>query len=186
MWKKPQTSTLLTWFGAAGVVATAVLTARSTVKATMLLEQEKCERGGDLTVAETIKVAGPAYIPPVLMGAATITCIFGANTLNKRTQASLASAYALLDNSYKEYRAKVNELYGEDADQRVKEAVVIDALEDVEKPESEDIETFFDFNAMRYFEGRMSDVLQKVTTEDGMECWIITTPFDAYCDYGFL
>lgn len=186
MWKKPQTSTMLTWIGAVGVVATSILTAKSTFKAAMILEQEKCERGGELTTAEAIKVTWPAYVPPVIMGAATISCILGANILNQRTQASLMSAYALLDNSYKEYRRKVNELYGEDADENVKEAIALETIDEVKKPKGDDVELFFDFNALRYFEGKMNDVLHKVTTDDGMECWIVSTPFDPYSDYGFL
>lgn len=187
MWKKPQASTVLTWVGAVGVVATSILTAKSTFKAAMILEQEKCERGGELTTTEAIKVAWPAYIPPVVMGATTIACIFGANILNQRTQASLMSAYALLDNSYREYRRKVNELYGEDADENVKEAIALECIDEAKELEEEDdLELFMDFNALRYFRGRMSDVLHKVTTDDGMECWIVSTPFDPYTDYGFL
>lgn len=186
MWKKPQTSTILTWVGAVGVVATSVLTAKSTFKAALILEQEKCERGGELTMTESIKIAWPAYIPPVMMGAATITCIFGANILNQRTQASLMSAYALLNNSYKDYKEKVKELYGEDADAKVKEAIALETIDEVEKPKEDDVELFFDFNALRYFEGKMSDVVHKAVSDDGMECWIISTPFDAYSDYGFL
>ena len=45
----------------------------------------------------------------------SIVCIFGANVLNKKWQASIASAYALLDSLYKDYKNKVKELYGDDA-----------------------------------------------------------------------
>ena len=58
----------------------------------------------------------PAYIPAVLTGLATISCIVGMNRVSYTKQASLMSAYAYLNNSYEEYRRKVKEVFGEDAD----------------------------------------------------------------------
>ena len=71
------------------------------------------------TKKEKFKVAAPIYIPTVLSGMATIACIISANLFNKVQQASIASAYALLSSSYKEYRDKLKELHGEDADLEV-------------------------------------------------------------------
>ena len=105
--------TILTFLGAAGVVATSIAAAKATPKAMALLEKTKEEKGEELTKLEMVKVAGPAYIPAVAIGASTIACIFGANALNKKTQASIMSAYALLNTSYKQYKSKVKELYGE-------------------------------------------------------------------------
>ena len=99
--------TILTCAGGIGVVATSVMAVKATPKALQLLEEAKAEKGDDLTKLEVVVVAGPAYIPAMVTGAATIACIFGANVLNQCQQASLASAYALIDNSYKEYKKKV-------------------------------------------------------------------------------
>lgn len=44
------------------------------------------------------------YSPAVAIGASTIACIMGANALNRRQQVALTSAYALDQNSYKEYK----------------------------------------------------------------------------------
>lgn len=43
----------------------------------------------------------------------------------------MASAYALLDQSYKDYRRKLKELYGEEADQRIIEAIAVEKAEKV-------------------------------------------------------
>ena len=99
-------STILTCIGAVGVVATAVMAVKATPKALELIENAKEEKGEELTKIEVVKVAGPTYIPAIVTGVATVACIFGSNVLNKRSQASLMSAYALLDNSYKEYKKK--------------------------------------------------------------------------------
>ena len=103
---KRNSSTILTVVGATGVIATSVMAVKATPKALAMIEKAKEEKGEDLTKLETIKVAGPAYIPAAIAGISTIACIFGANILNKRQQAALMSAYALIDNSYKEYKNK--------------------------------------------------------------------------------
>lgn len=172
-------STILTFVAAAGVVGTAIFTAKGTTKASLLLKQAEEKKGGKLTKMETVKTVSPAYIPALIVGTSTIACIFGANLLNKRTQASLASAYALLDSSYKEYRHKVEEIYGEGADAAVLEEVAKDEYEDdlaEEIPEGEHL--FWDQSTMKYFTANIDDVLQKATMEDGLECYIISTPFD--------
>lgn len=124
-------STILTCAGGAGVVATSIMAVKATPKALILLEEAKEKKEEDLTRIEKIKVAGPAYIPSIIVGASTIACIFGANTLNKRQQASLMSAYALVDNSYKEYKNKLKELYGEEAHQNIVNSIAVEKAEDI-------------------------------------------------------
>lgn len=158
---KRNAPTILTCVGAVGVVATSVMAVKATPKALAHLEEAKEEKGEDLTKLEVVKVAGPAYIPAVVTGAATIACIFSANILNKRKQAALMSAYALLDNSYKEYKKKVTELYGEDADQHVREEIAKDKYEERDiSLEDETKQLFYDEFSDRYFESTMEDVLR--------------------------
>lgn len=153
-------STILTCAGGAGVVATAVLAVKATPKAMMLLEHAKEEKGEDLTKFEVIKAAAPAYIPTVLIGVSTIACIFGANTLNKYQQGSLMSAYALLDSSYKEYKSKVVDLYGEDADSRVREEIAKDKYAgDGITPDNDKV-LFYDEFSGRYFQSTTVNVLK--------------------------
>ena len=113
-------STILTCIGAVGVVVTAVMAVRATPKALKLLEEATDEKGEELTTLEVIKTAAPVYIPPVIVGASTLACLFGANVLSQKSQASLASAYALLDNYHKEYRKTLIKLHGEEADIEVR------------------------------------------------------------------
>lgn len=150
-------STILTCIGAVGVVATGVAAAKATPKAMMLLEEAKEEKGEELTTVQKVIVAGPAYIPAIAIGVSTIACIFGANILNKRQQAALMSAYAVLDSSYKQYRVKVNELLGEEADKEIKGEIAKDGI-DKEKRPSDGKQLFFDFFSMQYFESTLADV----------------------------
>ena len=151
-------STILTYVGAAGVVATTVTAVKATPKALMAMEVAEVEKGEKLTKMEVVKVAGPVYIPSALIGAGTIACIFGANILNKRQQAALISAYAMLDSSYKEYKAKVNELYGEDADGRVQTEIAKDKYEENGIVPSEGKQLFYDMFSKRYFESTLQAV----------------------------
>ena len=161
MFLKRNSSTILTCVGGAGVVVTAVMAVKATPKALVLLEKAKEEKGSDLTKLEVVKTAGPAYIPAVVAGVSTITCIFGANVLNKRKQAALTSAYILLDNSYKEYKKKVEELYGEAANIRVAEEIAKDNYVKQEVSVMDDNKIlFYDDFSERYFEATMEDVIR--------------------------
>ncbi len=151
--------TILTVAGAGGVVVTSVLAVKATPKAMLLLEEAKQEKGVKLTPVEVVKVAWKPYIPAAISGVSTIICIFGANLLGTKQQATLMSAYALLDNTYKEYRNKVNELYGEDSDSKVKQEIMSDRLKDyIEVEEGKML--FMEYSSMRIFESTMDEVLQ--------------------------
>lgn len=155
---KRNSSTILTGIGAAGVVATSVLAVKATPKAMKLIEIAKEEKGEELTKLEVVRVAASVYIPAAFVGIATIACIFGANILNKRQQASLISAYALIDNSYKEYRDKVREIHGEEAEEHIRHEIVRSKFVDQRKAEEKQL--FFDSLSMRYFESTIENVLK--------------------------
>lgn len=149
---KRNSSTILTAVGVVGVVGTAVTAVKATPKAMVLLEEAKKEKGDELTKMETIKVAGPAYIPSIVMGAATIACVIGANVLSKKQQASVMSAYALLDRSYKDYKKKVEELYGEGADIHVRSEIAKDNFTEDDIPKEDNTELFYDEFTKQYVE----------------------------------
>ena len=154
---KKHSPMILTVAGATGVVATAVLSVKATPKALQLLEYAQYEKGEKLTVKETIQTAWVPYVPAALTGFATIACIFGANMLNKRQQASLMSAYAILDKTYREYTKKVKELYEENADNNIKSEIVKSKF-DKNMALDEEKELFFDFQSARWFESTFEEV----------------------------
>lgn len=169
---KKNAPTILTFLGATGVVATSVLTAKATMKASKLLEEAEYKKENELTTFEIIKTVGPSYIPAVVVGMSTITCIFSANILNKRSQAALMSAYTLIDNSYKQYKNKVKELYGEEAHQKIIDSIAIEKCKDIhicaealpsnctqEIDDDSDPRLFYDEYSERYFESTIEKVL---------------------------
>ena len=149
LYLKRNASTILTIAGGVGVVSTTVLGIKATPKALSLIDNAKKNKGEKLTKMEKIKAAAPVYIPTVLSGVATLGCIFGANVLNKRYQAGLISAYALLDNSYKEYKNKVEEMYGENANDIVVEEIAKDKYEETKPEVKEDL--IYDEFSGQYF-----------------------------------
>ena len=159
MFVKKNGPTILTCIGSIGVVVTSVMAIKATPKAIVLLEDARNKKGDNLTKFEKIMVAGPAYIPTIIVGTSTIACVFGANILNQRQQAALMSAYALLDSTYKEYQSKVVDLYSEEADSRVKKEIAKDKYLGDDKLVDNDT-LFYDEFSGRYFESTNVKVLK--------------------------
>lgn len=154
-------STILTCMGVIGVIATSVSAVKSYKKYEQLKVEECCNREGELEIIDKIRIATPVYTPTIILGLGTISCIIGSNVLNKRKQATLTSAYMLLDGTFKDYRNKTKELYGEDADDRVMKELIKDEYE-----ESEHMFTygekrlFFEPMSRTYFEASLAEVQQ--------------------------
>ena len=159
MFLKRNSATILTIVGAAGVVATTVTAVKATPKALKLIEHAKEEKGEELTKLEVVKVAGPVYIPSAVIGVSTLACIFGANVMNTKGQASLMSAYALVDSSYKDFKKKVDEVFGEEAGAQVRAEIAKDKYEDEPPRVLEDGKRlYYDYYSEQYFEARPFDV----------------------------
>ena len=78
--------------------------------------------------------------------------------LNKRGQASLMSAYALADSAYKDYRGKVNEIFGEEAGAQVRAGIAKDKYEEQHIEPQGDNLLYYDFYSGRYFEATPATV----------------------------
>lgn len=152
---KRNASTILTCIGGVGVVVTSVMAVKATPKAISLINKAKDKKGEKLTKFEMVRTTASVYIPSIFMGISTIACIFGANTLNKRSQATLMSAYALLDSSYKDYKNKISKLYGEEGTNCIKEELAKDKYEESDIKVEDDIMLFYDEFSKRYFESTM-------------------------------
>lgn len=156
---KRNASTILSGLGVAGLVATTVTAAKATPKAMEFVKKAEEEKGEKLSKWERINVAGVAYIPTVLVGAATVACILGANLVSRHQQATLMSAYALLDRSYKDYKNKTNELYGDGADKQIREDIAKDKYTGDKSSGDDGKELFYDFYSGRYFESTKEHVM---------------------------
>lgn len=168
LYLQKNSSTILTVVGAVGVVATAVSVAKATPKAAKRIEKATDKKGEKLTTTEAVIAAAPAYIPSAAICASTIVCIFGANALNKRQQAAIASAYALADRAYKDYRGKVKELLGDETDIKIREAIAKDKRDEEIAAYAPNCNSlipkgdkmlFYEEYRGKYFEASMGEVL---------------------------
>lgn len=155
---KRNSPTILVCLASVGTIATAVLSAKATPKAILLVDEAKKEKQEDLTVVETVIAAAPAYIPAATACASTIFCMFGANGISRRRQASLASAYFLVKDSYDRYREKVKVLLGDKADSEVMASVIRDRCEENEV-EYENRLLFFEEHLKEPFERTIEEVM---------------------------
>ena len=164
----------LTCLGSIGVIVTTVLAVKATPKALDLIDQAKKESDDELSKWDIVKTAYKPFIPVAVSGATTIFCIFSAEILNQRQQASIMSAYAFLDQSYKKYRHKLIELYGEEQHNEIVKAIAAEDAEEryihafnlfsdctqfLEEDYSEPI-LFYDEFGHRYFNAPIEQVLQ--------------------------
>lgn len=158
---KKESPLILTCASVAGVIATAVMAARATPKAANLCYEvwDASEEDYEPTTLDYVKVAWKEYIPTAIVGSVTITCIISANVLNQRQQAALTSAYILLERSYKSYREKMTELYGEESDRKVRAAIAKDHYEPIEPSSDDDLLLFYEENYGKYFHRKMTEVM---------------------------
>jgi hypothetical protein len=171
--------TILTFISAAGLIGTTVLAVKATPKAVeKIKEDSRQNHDGDsnaYTKEEAVKSAWKFYIPATVVGTSTLFCIFGTNMLNSHSQASIASAYALINESYRDYKNKVKEIYGEEAHQNIINSIMAEKTEEVyistdnflgrsslsfDERNPEDIRTFYDSFSKRYFECTIAQVLE--------------------------
>lgn len=183
-WLKKNASTILTCLGAGGVVATVALAIKATPKALDKIQCSQVDKGEEilhklregaleksdtgyilpkLTAIETLQACWKEYLPTIAVGTGSLICIFGANVLNRRQQASLASAYAALESAYQGYRRKVCSILGPDTDAMIEKAVEQekqDIKDDL--PPWDEVQTFYlpCCGKAAFFERTMEEVVQ--------------------------
>ena len=127
--------TILTCLSVVGVVGTAYLSGRAAVQA----EKELKTLGEEAPIKEKAKTLAPIYIPTVAVGAVTVACMLGANTISRKQQASMLAAGVLIEQTYKKYKDKADDLLG---------ANVVEAnlAKDDTPPDIDEDERLFYFN----------------------------------------
>jgi len=149
---------ILTCLSAIGTAAAAVLAACETPIALQKVADAEKKKDAALTKKEIVTAAAPSYIPAIAVGLSAIGCVFGANHLNWRQQASLASAYALLDILYKEYKDKVVRIIGDEADRTVEKAIELDHEPGRAPVLWDEPQTFYEEHYGKFFERTMEEV----------------------------
>lgn len=121
---------ILTGLGIAGMVTTTVLAVKATPKAIKLIEAKKKEEHKyELTAAETVHTTWKCYIPAVVTGAISVTCLVGASRVSLRRNAALATAYKLSETALTEYKEKVIDTIGEKKEKNIRDSIAKDRVE---------------------------------------------------------
>lgn len=174
-WLEKNSSTILTCIGAGGMIATVVLAVKATPNAQKKIAGAKIEKRqalqtsddptsvfnspANLTLTETVLACWKEYAPAMAVGTASLICIFGANLLSRRQQASIISAYAALDQAFGEYRRKVISLTGAETDNAVMSSIQEEHKDSDEKnPPWEVVQTFYLEGYPKFFDITMEKV----------------------------
>ena len=136
---------ILIGVGVAGVVTSTVMACKATTKLSDILEESKeqldkintckedeefAKKHGytqedakkDLAIVYTqtgLKVV-KLYAPAVALGTVALTCIISSNNILKKRNAALSAAYMTVDRSFKEYRGRVAERFGEEVEKEIR------------------------------------------------------------------
>jgi hypothetical protein len=121
---------ILTAIGVTGALTTAYLTGRATFKAADLIFEAQLERGYEepLELKEKVQLCWKAYIPAAASAVLTVAAIVTSNRVGARRAAALASAFAITEKAFDEYRAKVVEKLGEKKEEAVRAEIAQDRI----------------------------------------------------------
>ena len=182
---KKHSPEILVVAGIVGTVVSTVMACKATTKVSEILENSKnviasiheCQVNEDLADQYTpedakkdlaivyiqtgLKLA-KLYIPAVALGTLSIASILASNNILRKRNVALAAAYATVDKTFKEYRNRVIERFGDQVDKELrynikakkiektvagedgKEKKVKEIIQVAETPGSSDYAKFFD------------------------------------------
>ena len=142
--------------GVVGIVTSAVMACKATTKVSAILEESKatidaihdCQENPELveegkyteddakkdlaiTYVQTGVKLVKLYAPSVILGTLSITAMLASNDILRKRNAALAAAYATIDGSFKKYRERVIERFGETVDKELKYGVKKQKIEEI-------------------------------------------------------
>lgn len=153
---KKHSPEILVVAGIAGTVVSAVLACKATTKVAEILDETKGtldtihegmetgaingqeytnEDGKKDTVvvyAQTGMKLAKLYGPAIILGTLSITSILASNNILRKRNVALGAAYAVIDKSFKEYRGRVIERFGEQVDTELKYGIKAKKFEEIE------------------------------------------------------
>jgi hypothetical protein len=165
---------ILTGFAVAGTVTTAVLAGKAGYSAAMMEVPLKetthyAEDGTELSVSydslqgfEIVKLVWKEFIPAAIVGAATVTCVIGANHINSRRAAAIVAAFKLSEELANEYKEKVVKTLGAQKEEKMRADLAKERMDRVGGSETIIIMgsevLFYDQLTGRFFKNEMTKV----------------------------
>jgi hypothetical protein len=134
--------------GVVGVISAAVMACIASTKLNGVVEESN-KRINDVkadensTKKELVKAYAKTgvelfklYSPSIAVGAVSIVCILSSNDILRKRNAALAAAAATINESFKEYRNRVIDRFGESIDKELKNNVKYETVEKTVKDEN--------------------------------------------------
>lgn len=124
---------IFTAVGVAGLVSTAVLTAKATVEAVRKIDEAEAKFGthGEKwgRIEERFKLVWKSYIPAAVTGGLSIACIIASHGVHTRRNSALLSLYTLTETALREYQDKVVEVIGENKERKIRDTIAQENLD---------------------------------------------------------
>lgn len=153
---KKHSPEILVVAGVVGVVTSAVMACRATTKIEPIKEEahkkveeikQNAEANPEVTEKEVNKALASVYLhtgfefaklyaPSVILGGLSISGILASNNIMRKRNVALASAYAAVDRSFKGYRGRVIDRFGEQLDRELKYDIKTEEVEEIEVDEN--------------------------------------------------
>lgn len=156
---KKNSPTILVVAGVVGTVVSAVMACRATLKVEEVLEETKEQSAQAHAVAESEEYAdryseedlrndlvtiyaksgmqiAKLYAPSIVLGAVSIASILYSHKILSKRNVALASAYAVIEKGFKEYRGRVVERFGEQIDKELKYNIKAQEIEETTTDEN--------------------------------------------------
>lgn len=151
---------ILMGLGIAGVITSTVLACRSTLKVQEILDykeenmnnikevlaegredytEEDARKDKTIIMTTTAIRLMKLYIPSVIIGAGSIACLLESHNVMRNRNAGLAAALAATTESFKQYRERVTEKYGDEVDKEMRYGIKKEKKEKDGKKTKEEI-----------------------------------------------
>lgn len=146
--------------GIAGVITSTVLACRSTLKVQEILDykeenmnnikevlaegredytEEDARKDKTIIMTTTAIRLMKLYVPSVIIGAGSIACLLESHNVMRNRNAGLAAALAATTESFKQYRERVTEKYGDEVDKEMRYGIKKEKKEKDGKKTKEEI-----------------------------------------------
>ena len=155
---KKHSPEILATVGVVGVVASGVMACKATMKLNDVLEdsketidkikevsnnpsyaekysEEDAKKDLTITYAQTgVKIA-KLYAPSIALGTFSLSCLLISNNILRKRNMALSAAYLTVDKSFKEYRNRVSERFGEQVEKEIRYNIKAQEMETTVKNE---------------------------------------------------
>ena len=155
---------ILAGVGVVGVVGSLVMACKATTKLSDILDESKeqldkikevaadpayeekysqddAKKDTTITYVQTAMKVTKLYAPSVILCASSLGCLLTSNNILKKRNAALSAAYMTVDKSFKEYRKRVADRFGEEVEKEIRYNIKAEEITKVDENGNEVTET---------------------------------------------